>query len=98
MRFARQQYADVVAIDLDALASLVRNRLRLVRSSVQHRSKSKKLAHARLIDQDFLIVFIDRLHPNCARDNDVPAPAFVADLPDPLPSMETFQFNLTRQY
>ena len=74
------------------------DRVGLVRRLLQHRGEAEKLAVARLVDHDFLVIFIDGGDLDRARNHDVGLPARVADLVDPLARGESLQFDLRGQH
>ena len=91
-----QRY-DVVAVHLEAGGILDRNRIRLVRCLVQHRSKTEELSMHRLMHDHLLLIFVDGGHFDRATEQDVGTLAGVIDFVDPLPRHKGAKFYLAGQ-
>jgi hypothetical protein len=77
---------------------LKRDGFGLMGGLVEHGRKTEKLAFRGLVDQDFLVIFIDGGDPHCARDKNVCSSARIADLPDALALSKGLDFDLAGQY
>jgi hypothetical protein len=86
-----------MSIDFDTRRFVNRTRLGLMRCLGEHRSETEELSFGGLVNDHFLIVFIDGRDADSARANDVSAKRSVADLIYPLARAERLQFYLRRQ-
>ena len=65
---------------------------------LQHGSEAEKFAIAGLVDDDFLMILINRRDTNSARDQHIALPAGITHFVDTLSRCEGLQFNLAGQH
>src|SRR5258708_5892384 len=97
MWLALQKNGDVFTGDLETGGLLEGNRIGLMRSLFEHGGETKKLAVSRLVDDDFLMIFIDGRNANPARDHHIGLTTRITDFVDALPRRKSPQFDLTRE-
>src|SRR5262249_61634600 len=92
-RLSLEQDLYVMPIDLDADGLLQREGAGLVRRLFQHRREAEEIPVHRLVDQDFLLVFVDRGHANRTGHHHVGPLGRIADLVDALARSERLHFD-----
>ncbi len=89
-----QQHHNVVAIDFKAFGFFEGDGVGLMRSLLEHGGKAEEFAVGRLVDDYFLMVFVDSRDADSAGDHDVGMTVGVTDLVDALAWSEFLQFDL----
>ena len=90
MRLSLQEDQNVIAIHFDTDSLFGSHRLGFMRNLLQHGSEAEEFAWCRLLDDNFLVVFIHRGDAHSTGDDDIGAPARIADLVDALPGKKCF--------
>jgi hypothetical protein len=96
-RLALEQDRDIVAVDLEADGLFESDGRGLMGRLLQHGSETEKLAVLGFVDDDLLVVLIDRRDTNRTGNHHVGLPAGVAHFVNALAWREGLEFHLARE-